>query len=174
MGRAHCVSVYAVGTKFLALSCIVLVVVEVAVVMLVVVVVSTGSGSPPTLDSPLSPFRRFVLPLFTSHPRARRIPLFFIRLSSFRFAFFVSPALFLFSILDSPFSSFLPASPFHRLVFMLFLRLPPSFFPSLYSHFSLFFPSFRDICPDLCRIRLGTLPAFNNDRSRASIEIPGP
>lgn len=106
--------------------------------MLVVVVVSTGSGPPPTLDSPLSPFRRFVLPLFTSHPRARHIPLFSsIRLSSFHFAFFVSPAPFLSSILTAR-SSFLPAPPFHRSVLMLFPRLLSSFLPSLCNHFILF------------------------------------
>lgn len=52
--------------------------------------VSTGSGPPPTLDSPLSLFRRFVLPLFTSHPRARHIPLF-----SFVSLLFASRSLYL-------------------------------------------------------------------------------
>lgn len=128
-----------VGTKFRALSCFVLVVVEVAAVMLVVVVVSTGSGPPPTLDSPLSPFRRSVLPLFASHPRARHIPLFSsIRLSSFRLAFFVSPAPFLFSALTAR-PSFLPASPFHRSFLMLFLRLPPSLLLSTGTSFSFSF-----------------------------------
>lgn len=92
-----------------------------------------------SLSLPLSPFRRFVLPLFTSHPRARHIPLFsFIRLSSFRFAFFVPPAPFLPLVLTAR-SSFLPASPFHRshaLSPPSFLFLPSLIVTSFSSSFS--------------------------------------
>lgn len=105
--------------------------------MMVVVVVSTESGPPPTLDSPLSLFRRFVLPLFTSHPRARHIPLFsFVSLFFSPRVLCISSAFSLFVL--SARSPFLPTSPFHRSVLMLFSRLPPSFLPPLYNHFIFF------------------------------------
>lgn len=164
-GRSRCVSVHSpIGTRFRAVSCLVLIVVEVAVVMLVVVIVSTGSGPPPTLDSPLSLSLIRSSSLRLSSTRQAHSSLLRPFVSPFRLAFFVSPAPFLSSALTAR-PSFLPASPFHRSVLMLFLRpplsfslsLPTSLPPSLHSHLILPFVLFHFAISARTHIELGWL-----------------
>lgn len=100
-----------------------------------------AATNPPRLSS--LP-HRFVDPFLLSSPLIHAPGAFLssssIRLSSFRLAFFVSPAPFLSSALAAR-PSFLPASPFHRSILMLFLRLSPS--PRLFivTSFSITFSS---------------------------------
>lgn len=127
-----------VGTKFRALSCIVLIVmVEVAVVMLAVVVVSTGSGPPPTLDSPslsLSSIRSSSLHLSSTRPAHSSLLLhsslfFSLRVLCISSAFsrfsldnpFVLPSCISFSSFSCSFSAFFSLSSFSYSHFILFL-----------------------------------------------------